>query len=173
MDRLKPSEPQAERRRLSRAEELRLALLPTATVLVMLGLVEAFGQQRLLFASLASSALLIYLDPKHEMNAVRTLVISQVAAAGVGWAMFSLLGPGYLSAGTAMVATIGLMILFDAVHPPAASTALTFALQAEDQSSLVLFELAVGLTAVVVLLQRAVVCLIGRRSALTQSADAH
>lgn len=41
--------------------ELRSALLPTVTVLAVLGLVETFSDQRLLFASLASSAFLIYL----------------------------------------------------------------------------------------------------------------
>ena len=107
--------------------ELLLALLPTATVLAVLGLVEALNRQRLLFASLASSAFLIYLDPRHATNAVRTLVLAQVSAAALGLAAFLALGPGYASAGAAMVATIVLMVVADAVHPPAVSTSLAFA----------------------------------------------
>ncbi|MFD2784499.1 hypothetical protein [Hymenobacter rubripertinctus] len=51
-------------------------LLPTLTVLVMLWLLELLSNQRRLFASLASSAFLIYLDPAHYTNSTRTLVIS-------------------------------------------------------------------------------------------------
>jgi CBS-domain-containing membrane protein len=75
------------------------------------------SEQRLLFASLASSAFLIYLDPQHGTNAVRTLVLSHLMAALIGWATFALLGSGYLSGGSAMVATIFLMIVLDVVHP--------------------------------------------------------
>jgi len=164
MDDLKQMERETKQRRLSLADEFLLALLPTATVLLMLGLFEALGRQHLLCASLASSALLIYLDPEHRTNTVRTLIVSQMAAAGVGWAMCSLLGPGFVAAGTSMAAAIAMMILFDAVHPPAASTALAFALRPEDKSNLALFGLAVGITAVLVLLQRAVLSVLARRS---------
>jgi hypothetical protein len=51
------------RRRLGLKGVFALALLPTLMVLSVLGLVETLGRQRLLFASLASSAFLIYLDP--------------------------------------------------------------------------------------------------------------
>jgi CBS-domain-containing membrane protein len=106
------------RERLDLKGELVLALLPTVTVLAVLGLVELVTQQRLLFASLASSAFLIYLDPQHGTNSIRTLILAQMLAALVGWGSFVALGDGYLSGGAAMVATILLMILLDAVHPP-------------------------------------------------------
>lgn len=64
------------------------------TVLVVLGLVEVLSSQRLLFASLASSAFLIYLDPQHGTNTTRTLLISQMMAATVGWVMYLILGLG-------------------------------------------------------------------------------
>ena len=48
-------------------------------------------------------------------------LLSQLGAAFIGMACFLLLGPGYLSAGTAMVLAIVAMILCDAVHPPAAA----------------------------------------------------
>ena len=88
---------------LSLRQELGLALLPTVVVLLMLGYVEAFSRQRLLFASLASSAFLIYIDPEHPMNGVRTLVLAQSSAALIGFAADYLLGAGYLAAGVAMV----------------------------------------------------------------------
>jgi hypothetical protein len=53
-------------------------------------------------------------------------------------------GPGYDAAALAMVLTILLMILSDAVHPRAVSTAPSFALRAGDESNVLLFALAVG-----------------------------
>lgn len=123
----------------------------------MLALVEALTEQRLLFASLASSAFLIYLDPEHGTNRVRALVLSQALAAGIGWGMFAVAGPGYLAAGSALVATILAMILLDVVHPPAVATAMSFALRAGDVSNLALFTLALGIVALLVVLQRAAV----------------
>ena len=150
-----PASDRAMRRRLGGRAELTLALLPTAVVLAVLGLVEAFSQQRLLFASLASSAFLIYLDPRHGTNSVRTLGTSQFAAATVGFLLYQILGPGYLAGAGAMVVTIVLMISLDVVHPPAVSTSLSFAFRAGDERNLMLFGLTVGLIIVLVVLQRA------------------
>lgn len=152
------------RRRLDLRGELMLALLPTVTVLLVLALVEAVSRQRLLFASLASSAFLIYLDPQHGMNSVRTLVLAQMLASLVGLAAFAALGPGYLAAALAMVVTIVATILLDAVHPPAVSTALSFALRAGDESNVALFAMAVGITAALVGLERAALWLLARHS---------
>ncbi len=74
-------ETRSARRRLPWRHELLLVLLPTITVLAVVALVERFSQQRLLFASLASSAFLIYLDPLHGTNSARTLLIAQLGAA--------------------------------------------------------------------------------------------
>lgn len=142
------------RRRLGARGELLLAVLPTITTLLMLALVEAYSHQRLLFASLASSAFLIYLDPQHNTNSVRTLLIAQLSAAAAGFGFHYLLGPGYVSAALAMVFVIGLMIVLDATHPPAVSTALSFAFQGGKESNLLLFLFAVGLVAVLVAVQR-------------------
>ena len=95
----------------------------------------------------ALSAFLIYLDPEHQTNAVRTLVLSQTLAAGVGTVVWSILGSGYASAGVAMSAVIMLMILFNVVHPPAVTTSLAFSLRPDNNSSLALFGLAIAITA--------------------------
>lgn len=142
------------RRKLSLKGELALATAPTLTILGVLALVEALSSQRLLFASLASSAFLIYLDPQHGTNTVRTLVTAQISAATIGLITHLIFGSGYLSGGIAMVITIALMILLDIMHPPAVSTSLSFALRAGNENNLVLFGLAVGITAVLVVLQR-------------------
>lgn len=118
--------------------------------------------QRLLFASLASSAFLIYLDPLHATNSLRTLTTSHLGAAGLGLGTYMLFGPGYLSGALAMVATIGLMIGFDLVHPPAISTALAFALRSGADTNLTLFALAVAITAWLVILERLAVRLLAR-----------
>lgn len=142
------------RRRLDLKGELVLALVPTLTVLGVLALVEVLTEQRLLFASLAASAFLIYLDPQHGTNSVRTLIVSQMMAATLGLLTYFFLGAGYLSAGTAMVTLIVLMILLNAVHPPAVATSISFALRTGNATNLLLFGLAVGMTAVLVLLER-------------------
>ena len=166
------------RRRLGIKGELALALLPTVTMLVVLGLVQVLSRQQVLFASLASSAFLIYLDPQHGTNTVRTLVLSQMLAAGVGFLTFLTLGPDspllpgsrYLSGGVAMVATIVSMILLDAVHPPAVATSLAFAFRAGDETNVLIFGLAVAVTAVLVVLQRSAVWLLARYNAGTDAA---
>ena len=152
------------RHRLGLKGELALAAAPTATVLAVMGFVEVLSRQRLLFASLASSAFLIYLDPQHGTNLVRTLVLAQAMAAILGWIIYSLFGSGYLSGGIAMVLTILLMIVFDAVHPPAVSTSLSFALRAGNEKNLVLFGLAVGMTVVLVGLERTALWVLARYS---------
>ena len=144
-------------------DEFALALLPTATVLVVFALVEAVSEQRLLFASLASSAFLIYLDPQHGMNRARTLLLSQLSAATLGVTLDALIGSGYLAGGLAMMATITLMILLDAMHPPAISTSLIFAFRTADASNALLFALAVGATVALLGLERSAVWFLSRR----------
>jgi CBS-domain-containing membrane protein len=142
------------RSRLNLKGELTLALMPTLVVLVVLAFVEVLSRQRLLFASLASSAFLIYLDPQHGTNTVRTLIMSQLMAATIGFITYLTFGPGYLAAGSAMVIAIVLMILLDAVHPPAVATSLSFALRAGSETNIVLFGLAVSVIGILVLLER-------------------
>ncbi|MBL1178942.1 HPP family protein [Pantanalinema sp. GBBB05] len=152
------------RRQLTLRDEFALALAPTAIVLGVLALVEVLSRQRLLFASLASSAFLIYLDPQHGTNSVRTLIYAQTLAAIVGFLAYLFIGSGYISGGVAMVITIVLMILLDVVHPPAVSTSLSFALRAGNENNLVIFGLAVGVTATLVLLERFALWLLARYS---------
>ncbi|MBE9182490.1 HPP family protein [Oculatella sp. LEGE 06141] len=150
------------RRRLNLKGEFALATGPTIIVLGVLAFVEVLSRQRLLFASLASSAFLIYLDPQHGTNTVRTLVIAQMMAAVIGLITYLTFGSGYLSGGVAMVTTIVLMILLDVVHPPAVSTSLSFALRAGNENNLVLFGLAVGITALLVGVERVALWILAR-----------
>lgn len=165
-DSLKPGEGKVRslRQRLGLRGELTLALLPTATVLCVFAFVEVLSQQRLLFASLASSAFLIYLDPQHGMNSVRTLVVAHLIAASLGFGTYALFGPGYLAGGAAMLGTVVLMIVLDTVHPPAVSTSLSFAFRAGSASNLLLFILAIGITVTLVGLERVAVWLAARQA---------
>jgi CBS-domain-containing membrane protein len=142
------------RRKLDLKGEIALAIAPTAIVLLVMGFVEALTQQRLLFASLASSAFLIYLDPQHGTNAIRTLILAQMMAASIGFITYFMFGGGYISGGIAMILAIGLMIFLDAMHPPAVSTSLSFALKAGNVSNLVLFAWALAITVILVGLER-------------------
>ena len=152
----------ALRKRLSLRDELVLAFVPTVTVLLVFAMVESLTNQRLLFASLASSAFLIYLDPEHGTNRARTLTIAQLTAALIGYAAFEVIGPSYLAGAAAMVLTITLMILLDAVHPPAVATALAFAFRTGDEKNLVLFMLAVALVAILVVTETITLALLAR-----------
>jgi CBS-domain-containing membrane protein len=151
------------RPRLGWRRELALAVLPTATVLVLLWLLKLLSNQQLLFASLASSCFLIYLDPGHPANSARTLLVSQLSAAVLGFGLHALLGPGYLGAALALVGIIGVMILTDTMHPPAVATALNFAFRAgTGEGNLALFGLAVGLVLVLLAVQRGSAYLVRR-----------
>ena len=115
-----------------------------------------------MFASLASSAFLIYLDPGHATNRIRTLIISQLLAALIGFGVYFVAGPGYLAAAVSMVLAIVAMVTLDAVHPPAVSTALAFAFRANNDNNLLLFGLSVFLVVLLVAMQRASVWLMAR-----------
>ncbi len=68
-----------------------------------------------------------------------------------------------------MIVTILFMILLDVVHPPAVSTSLIFAFRAGDETNLVLFALAVGVTAALILLERSLLWLLARHSKRTKT----
>ncbi len=163
---VKPSNREARqtRQRLGWRYEILLVLLPTVTVLAVFAFVERFSHQRLLFASLASSAFLIYLDPLHGTNSARTLVLAQLGGAVAGFGSFMLLGAGYWAAAAAMLVTIALMIGLDAVHPPAVSTTLSFAFRAGPESNLLLFALALGMIAILLVLERSSLWLLTKGS---------
>ena len=164
--RLKPMDnaKRSLRQRLSLKEELLLATAPTLTILSLMALVEVLSRQRLLFASLASSAFLVYLDPHHSSNTARSLLLSQLMAATIGLLANVALGAGYSACAAAMVITIVLMLVLDIVHPPAVATSLSFAFLAGSQNNLVLFSLAVGVIALLVRLERLIFWMLARRS---------
>lgn len=134
--------------------ELALALMPTITIILVLLFLEAFTKQRLLFSSLASSAFLIYLDPKHQTNQIRTLALAQTSSALIGFIVFLTLGTGYTSAALSMIIAITIMIVSKSMHPPAVSTALIFAFRQEATGNLLLFMLSLVLLLMLIVLQR-------------------
>lgn len=144
------------RTRFSLRGEIALATLPTITVLVVLFLIENFARQRILFASLASSSFLIYRDPQNQMNSLYSLLVSQTAGALFGLISYLLFGAGYGAAGSAMLATVIVMIVFDAIHPPAVSTAISFGFSAPNSNIFLLFLLALVMVAVLVILEQVI-----------------
>ncbi|RYE24825.1 MAG: HPP family protein [Sphingobacteriaceae bacterium] len=148
------------RKRYNLKTEISLALLPTLSMAIVLFLLESYSKQHLLFASLASSAFLIYLDPQHPTNGIYTLLLSQLSAALIGVGVVKTIGPGYTSALLAMIISITFMILLNIMHPPAVSTALTFAF--ETGKTLPLFIIALGILTVLVILQKVSVWLINK-----------
>lgn len=119
--------------------EILLAVMPASLIIAVLMLLEAFSKQHLLFSSLASSAFLIYLDPKHPTNSIRTLIIAQMSAAVIGYIVYVVIGPGYPSAALSMIIAITVMIFAKAMHPPAVSSALIFVFQYTKPNTLMPF----------------------------------
>lgn len=144
-----------------------LAVMPVLLVMAMLFLLERFGRERILFSSLAASAFLIYLDPRHPTNSVRTLVIAQSSAAIIGYLVYVLIGTGYWAAAISMVIEVILMILCKAMHPPAVATALVFAFQETKPNALLLFLLSLLLLVFLIGLQRTSIWLIKRGESRT------
>jgi CBS-domain-containing membrane protein len=149
-------------RRFDIKTEVMLAVMPAVIVIAVLMLLEAFSKQQLIFSSLASSAFLIYLEPKHPTNSVRTLVIAQISAALIGYLIYLLMGPGYSAAALSMIFSIALMIVTKAMHPPAVSTSLIFAFQHNKPDTLMLFFFAILLLVILIVLQRTSLWLIKR-----------
>lgn len=133
--------------------ELALAVPPTIVILIVILAIEGITRQRLLFASLASSAFLIYYAPLDRTNAIRVMVTAQALGCALGVIAGLLLGDGYMAGALAMVITILLLITFDVVHPPAISTALGFAFVTPKDRTLLLFAAAIVLLGVLVVLQ--------------------
>jgi CBS-domain-containing membrane protein len=125
-------------------------------VLTVILFLQGVTRQRLLFASLASSAFLIYYAPLDRMNGVRLMVLAQGIGCCAGVLASLLLGGGYGAAALAMVATIVLLIALDLVHPPAISTAIGFAFILPQDRTVLLFMAALILLGGLVLLQRIV-----------------
>jgi len=134
--------------------ELLLAIPPTLTVLAALWLTETLIHRRVVFAALAASAFLIYRDPAHQMNNVRVMVTAHLCGAALGLGAELLLGPSYPAGAIAMTATIVVLILLDAVHPPAIATSLGFAILPNQGHVLGVFLLTLAMVATLVVLQR-------------------
>lgn len=149
-------------RRYDLQTDILLAIIPAGIMIAVLLLLNFFGRQELLFSSLASSAFLIYLDPKHPTNNVRTLLIAQLSAAIIGYLVYVVVGAGYVSAAISMVIAILVMLLAKAMHPPAVSTSLVFAFVHTKVNTLLMFFFAVLLLVILVVLQRASLWLIKR-----------
>lgn len=153
------------RRRGGLLGELGLAVLPTLTVLGVVFLLEATRHAHVLFASLASSAFLVYRDPLHPVNSVRVMAGSHLIAVALGVGAAALFGAGYTASALAMVGTILATVLLNLVHPPAISTALGFAFAAGQGGAVGLFVVALGMVAALVLMQRVAVRAVHRLDA--------
>jgi CBS-domain-containing membrane protein len=142
--------------------ELALAIPPTLVVIGVIFLIDGVTKQKLLFATLAASAFLIYYDPMNRVNSLRVMIVAQLLAFVLGIAAAMAVGPGFVAGGIAMFATIFSLILLDVVHPPAVSTALAFAFVSMHSGVLLVFLVALVLIGALVLLQRVAILTLGR-----------
>ncbi|MDQ2751522.1 MAG: HPP family protein [Bacteroidota bacterium] len=149
-------------RRYDLQTDILLAVMPAVATIILLLLLNTFGKQEILFSSLASSAFLIYLEPEHPTNNVRTLLIAQLSAAVIGYLVYRIVGAGYTSAAISMIIAIAVMIAAKAMHPPAVATALVFAFQHAKPNTLLMFFVAVFFLVILIVLQRTSLWLIKR-----------
>lgn len=103
-----------------------------------------------------------------RLNQARTLILSQLGSAIIGLLAYTAFGPGYVSAGLAMVLAIVAMVVLDVVHTPAVSTALSFGLRAGDADNLALFSFALAITVALLGLQKLMVWFLTRWSRTEQ-----
>lgn len=133
--------------------EAALAIPPALTVIGVVLLIQGITSQKLLFASLASSAFLIYYDPLHRMNSVRVMAASQIIGCIIGIVSGAVIGSGYGAGAAAIIATILVLVALDLVHPPAISTALSFAFVTPHERTVLLFVTALVMLAALVVIQ--------------------
>lgn len=150
------------RARLPLRDELTLAILPTLTALLVLWTGDVVANRHVLFAALASSAFLIYMDPMHGTNRVPVLTLSHLIGALAGIAAVWLFGYSVLAAGLAVAVTILIMVVANIMHPPAIGTSLSFAFHTGFATNMSLFLLALGMVALLGILQRMTQYLLGR-----------
>ncbi len=88
------------------------------------------------------------------MIGVAVMLLAHLIAVGLGIVAALVLGPGYTAGAAAMIVAIALLILCDAVHPPAVATALGFAFYPGQGAAFDTFLLALLMVAALVGLQR-------------------
>ncbi|HWV23819.1 MAG TPA: HPP family protein [Thermomicrobiales bacterium] len=142
------------RPRLPLPDELTLAILPTLTVLLVLWTGDVFANRHVLFAALASSAFLIYMDPMHGTNRLPVLILSHLLGAVAGMGAVWWLGYSAAAAGLAVGVTIAIMVGANIMHPPAIGTSLSFAFHSGLDDHITLFLLALGMVVILGVLQR-------------------
>lgn len=142
--------------------ELLLALLPTMIVLGILIGLRLLAQQRILFASLATSAFLIYRDPRGIANRMSVFVPAHLIGLLTGLGVSLILGSSYAAAAVAMALTIFVLVLMQLVYSPAIATSLIFAFREQDAKTAALFVLALVMLVALVVMQRGLVLLMSR-----------
>lgn len=142
------------RLRLPLRDEVILAVLPTLTVLLVLWVGDVLTSRPVLLSALASSAFLIYVDPMLATNRLSVLTFSHLTGALAGIGAEWLLGYSVGAAGLAVGITIVIMIVANIMHPPAIGTSLSFAFHSGLDAHITLFLIALGMIAMLGILQR-------------------
>jgi len=117
-------------------------LIGTTLCMITVGVASSITSWALIFPGLGPTAMLIFYAPQSEMASPRNALLSHLMSAAVGLFCFEMIKaalggqiemnpPGFamISAMTVSLGISGLlMVLFDLLHPPAASTALVGAM---------------------------------------------
>ncbi|KNA09291.1 hypothetical protein SOVF_154980 [Spinacia oleracea] len=77
-------------------------------------------------APLGAVCAVLFITPKSPAARKYNMFMAQIGCAAIGVIAFTLLGPGWLSRGASLAASIAFMIYTKSTHPPAASLPLLF-----------------------------------------------
>ncbi len=132
----------AERRRLSTRHLTIVSGATVLSVLLVIFIVQDVARQPVLVTSLASSAFLLYYQPRNEINDFKPLVFGHLLAVMMGYGASLLLPIPYWSSILSVVGTVVLLSLLRLVHPPAISTSLVFSYRPYELDAVVTFLLS-------------------------------
>lgn len=128
----------AERRRLSTRHLTIVSGATVLSVLLVIFIVQDVARQPVL----ASSAFLLYYQPRNEINDFKPLVFGHLLAVMMGYGASLLLPIPYWSSILSVVGTVVLLSLLRLVHPPAISTSLVFSYRPYELDAVVTFLLS-------------------------------
>jgi CBS domain-containing membrane protein len=118
---------------ISSAEKLRSALAAGVAILCLGVLLEHSPMSIYAMQGwIGATVVLLFALPHSPMAQPWNVVVGQIVAACVGWLMSQLMSDLVLAAALAVGLSIWLMHLVDALHPPAAATALTLVLSSSQ-----------------------------------------
>ena len=130
-------------------KKLGLACLGSFLIITVLALLADTTSTRLILGSFGATCVLVFGYPAAPFSQPRNVVIGHITPTFIGLLFLTFLGPNLWSLALAVAISIGIMILFRVVHPPAGSNPVIIFL-AKPSWSFLLFPVATGAVLIVI-----------------------